>query len=110
MALEDGATLTECLSRAKTADEIPKAMRVYEAIRKPRAEKLKNASEASGVEKHLPDGEEQRKRDEEMRITMNTHLKKIPAKGEENKHPSSWIMGYDVVGHVSARFLLYNLC
>ncbi len=105
MAVEDGATLAECLSRAETADQIPKAMRVYEAIRKSRAEKLKNASEVSGVEKHLPDGEEQRKRDEQMRITMNTHLKKIPAKGEKNNHPSHWIMGYDVVGQVSAPFL-----
>ena len=38
-----------CLSRAKTADEITKAMRVYEAIRKPRAVKLKNASEEIGL-------------------------------------------------------------
>lgn len=60
MAVKDGATLAECLSRAETAVQIPKAMQVYESIRKPRTEKLKNASEASGIEKHYPDGEKQR--------------------------------------------------
>jgi salicylate hydroxylase len=107
MTVEDGATLAECLSRAETADQIPKAMRVYEAVRKPRAEKLKNISEASGIEKHYPDGENQRKRDEQ-RITMNSHLKNIPTKGQLDKHPSHWIMSYNVVGHVSALFLLYD--
>jgi 2-polyprenyl-6-methoxyphenol hydroxylase-like FAD-dependent oxidoreductase len=110
MAVEDGATLAECLSRAQTAYQIPKAMKVYESIRKPRAEKLKNASEAGGIEKHLPDGEKQRQRDEQMRHTMNTHLVKIPAKGEKNKHPSAWISGHDVVGYVSTFEAFVSLC
>ncbi|KAE9366341.1 FAD/NAD(P)-binding domain-containing protein [Stipitochalara longipes BDJ] len=101
MAVEDGAVLAECLSWADTVDEISKAMKVYEAIRKPRAEKLKNASEENGVEKHLPDGEKQRQRDEHMKMVMNTLLKKVPAKGEKNMHPSHWIMGYDVVGQAN---------
>jgi salicylate hydroxylase len=67
MAIEDGATLAECLSRAATVDQIPKSVKVYEAIRKLRVEKLKNASEASGIEKHYPDGEKQRARDEQMK-------------------------------------------
>jgi salicylate hydroxylase len=101
MAVEDGATLAECLARADTAHEIPKAMRMYETIRKPRAEKLKNASEESGVEKHYPDGEKQRERDAQMRMVMETHLVKIPKKGEKNHHPSAWIMEHDVLGYVS---------
>ena len=109
MCVEDGATLAECLSRAQTAEQIPKAMRVYESSRKPRAEKLKNASEESGVENHLQDGEEQRKRDENMKMIMKRHLAKIPGKGEKNEHPTAWIMGYDVVGHVSVPFLFLNV-
>jgi salicylate hydroxylase len=101
MAVEDGATLAECLSRAATVDQIPKAMNVYEAIRKPRVDKLKNASEESGVEKHYPDGEKQQRRDEQMKMVMNTHLTKIPKPGEKNRHPSAWIVGHDVIGYVS---------
>lgn len=101
MAVEDGATMAECLSRAQTADQIPKAMQVYERIRKPRAEKLKNLSEASGIDKHYPDGESQRQRDEQMRQSMNTTLAKVPGKGEKNADPFAPVMSHDVVGYVS---------
>ena len=101
MAVEDGAVLAECLSRAKTVDEIPKAAKAYASIRKLRAEKVKNMAEESGIEKHLPDGEKQRQRDADMKMVMNTIQTKIPAKGEKNAHPSYWMMGHDVVGHVS---------
>ncbi|KAH8794302.1 hypothetical protein F5882DRAFT_50737 [Hyaloscypha sp. PMI_1271] len=90
-----------CLSRAKTADEITKAMRVYEAIRKPRAVKLKNASEESGVEKHYPDSKKQRERDAQMKMVIDTHLAEIPKRGEKNSHPCVWIMGHDAVGYAN---------
>ena len=110
MAVEDGAVFAECLSRAKRVDEIPKAAKTYESIRKLRAEKVKNISEESGIEKHLPDGDKQRQRDEQMKVVMNTLLQKLPAKGEENMHPSHWMMGYDVVGHVSTFEVFVDFC
>ena len=76
-------------------------MRVYEAIRKPRAVKLKNASEESGVEKHYPDSKKQRERDAQMKMVIDTHLAEIPKRGEKNSHPCVWIMGHDAVGYVS---------
>jgi salicylate hydroxylase len=63
MAVEDGATLAECLARAETVDQILMVLRAHETIRKPGAEKVKAASEQSGVEKHYPDAEQQEKRD-----------------------------------------------
>lgn len=107
MAIEDGATLAECLSRAGTVDQISKAMGVYEAIRKPRAEKLKNASEMAGLDKHYADGEQQLARDEGLKRMMKIHLSKIPGKGVETKHPQHWIMGYDVIREVSAPAFVY---
>jgi len=81
--LKKGQLSLSCLSCTETADEIPKLMRVYEAIRKPRADKLKNASEGSGVEKHYPDSKKQRERDAQMKIVIDTHLAEIPKRGEK---------------------------
>jgi hypothetical protein len=101
MAVEDGATFAVSLSRAETVDEIPKAMRVYEAIRKPKTEKLQNASAESGVEKHYPDCKKQRERDAQMKIVMSTHLAKISKRGEKNSYPSAWVTEHDAVGYVN---------
>lgn len=102
MATEDAATLSECLSRATSTSEIPLAMKAYETIRKPRAEKLKAASEFSGKEKHYPDGEKQRKRDEMMMKGSGVQVT-IPKKGEKNTHPSAWVHGHDVRAHAKAQ-------
>lgn len=101
MATEDAATLTECLSRATSPSQIPLVMKAYEAIRKPRAEKLKAASQFSGKEKHLPDGEKQKKRDEAMMKGAGTQIA-IPKKGERNTHPTAWIHGHDVREYANA--------
>lgn len=101
MATEDAAALGECLSRATSPSQIPLAMKAYETIRKPRAEKLKAASEFSGLEKHYPDGEKQRKRDELM-MKGSTAQVTIPKKGEKNMHPTAFVHGYDAKGHANS--------
>jgi salicylate hydroxylase len=98
MAVEDGATLAECLARAKIIDQIPTVLRAHETIRKPRAEKVKAASERSGVEKHYPDGEQQEKRDVMMKAPLNAETPNIDAK---KIHSANWLVGLDVRGHVS---------
>jgi salicylate hydroxylase len=102
MATEDAATLSECLSRATSSAEIPLAMKAYESIRKPRAEKLKAASEFSGKEKHYPDGEKQKKRDELMLKGSSVQVA-IPKKGEKNTHPTAWVHGHDVRAHANSQ-------
>ena len=98
MAVEDGATLAECLARAENVDQIPAVLRAHETIRKPRAEKVKADSERSGVEKHYPDGEQQEKRDALMKAALNAEAPNIDTK---ETHPSNWLLGLDVRGHVS---------
>jgi salicylate hydroxylase len=101
MATEDSITIAECLAREKSPVEIPQMMSAYENIRKPRAEKIKDASEFSGVEKHYPDGEKQRKRDKGIKAHMNaqvTVLEKVAVMS------SAWVLGHDVKCYVSGAF------
>jgi len=61
--LEDGATLTACLL---DADDVPGALRRYEALRLPRASRIQALSTENKTRFHLPDGPEQRERDARM--------------------------------------------
>jgi salicylate hydroxylase len=62
-ALEDGATLTACLTQEP---DVPRALRRYEALRLPRASRIQAMSTENKTRFHLPDGPEQRERDEHM--------------------------------------------
>ena len=60
-AIEDAAVLTITLS---LADDVPTALRVYEKIRKARGEAIQASAASTRQALHLPDGAEQKKRDE----------------------------------------------
>jgi salicylate hydroxylase len=62
-ALEDGATLTACLTGEA---DIPSALRRYEQLRVPRASAIQALSTENKTRFHLPDGERQRERDAQM--------------------------------------------
>jgi salicylate hydroxylase len=64
MAIEDGATLAECLALA--GDDAPEALRRYEAVRIPRVTRLQTLSTENKTRFHLPDGREQEERDARM--------------------------------------------
>ncbi|KAJ9206566.1 hypothetical protein DTO164E3_807 [Paecilomyces variotii] len=63
-AIEDAAVLTCALS---LTDSVPTALSVYEIVRKERAERIQQSAAVTRKALHLPDGEEQRKRDEAIR-------------------------------------------
>ena len=63
-SIEDGATLAALLKLV--SDDLPVALQRYEALRKPRATRLQEASAANRVRFHLPDGPEQQQRDAAM--------------------------------------------
>ena len=63
-AIEDGATLTACLAEA--GDGAEAALRRYEGLRIPRTSRVHALSAANKARFHLPDGPEQRRRDDEM--------------------------------------------
>ena len=63
MCVEDGASLAECLDRAKTVEYIPRLLKAFENLRRARAESMIELSRATMSQWHLPDGEQQQQRD-----------------------------------------------
>lgn len=74
-AIEDGAALASLL--AAVNDDLPAALTRYEALRKPRATRLQEASAANRVRFHLLDGPEQEKRDAGMKASGDRSLDNI---------------------------------
>ena len=64
-AIEDGATLTACLTRSGEPD-IPEALLLYETLRLPRASRIQAMSATNKTRFHLPDGPAQEERDAQM--------------------------------------------
>ncbi|KAL1601764.1 hypothetical protein SLS60_006679 [Paraconiothyrium brasiliense] len=69
LAIEDAAALTTALDLHKSnpGTSLVKAMRLFEDVRKPRAEKIRDASLHAGAMLHLPPGPEKNLRDQSAR-------------------------------------------
>jgi salicylate hydroxylase len=74
-SIEDGAALAALLKAMP--DDIAGALARYEAVRKPRATRLQQASAANRSRYHLPDGEAQRARDEAMATSGDRSIANI---------------------------------
>jgi salicylate hydroxylase len=83
--IEDAFVLAKCLEHV-TVSEVPVALKRYEEMRKPRATQVQACARQNGVTFHLPDGEEQRRRD--------AHL--AAAVGSNPLLASAWLYGHDV--------------
>ncbi|KAL1966957.1 hypothetical protein VTN77DRAFT_3701 [Rasamsonia byssochlamydoides] len=70
-AVEDAAALGVLLSTISSRQEIPLALQAYERSRKQRAETVQQSGSQNRITLHLPDGPEQRARDEQFRQAMN---------------------------------------
>ena len=81
-ATEDAAILAGCL-RDATRETAGAALFRYEEIRKPRATRVQRLSRGRQRHHHLPDGEEQRKRDAEFA-------------NEDPLGHNAWLYGHDV--------------
>jgi salicylate hydroxylase len=81
-AIEDAAILAGCL-RDATRETAGAALLRYEEIRKPRATRVQRLSRGRQRHHHLPDGEEQRKRDAEFA-------------NEDPLGHNAWLYGHDV--------------
>lgn len=79
-AIEDGAVLAGCLARAS---DVPAALRRYERLRVERATRVQRMSGERREHHHMPDGPEQRARDEAL------------ASQDPLGH-NAWLYGHDV--------------
>jgi salicylate hydroxylase len=70
MAIEDGAALASCLAGPQAGPDARRdraaALRRYEAARIPRTARIQAMSTANKAKFHLPDGPDQRERDDQM--------------------------------------------
>ena len=111
--IEDAAVLGECLSRSRTTDGIPLLVKAYEAIRKPRAERVKAISLGNSKVYAYPDGTEQEARDKLYGQNISTSKKSeknqaVPTADSSAAYAtpefSMWLFGYDVANDVSRYF------
>ncbi|KAH7391208.1 FAD dependent oxidoreductase domain-containing protein [Cadophora sp. MPI-SDFR-AT-0126] len=104
MAIEDSACLAECISRANSASSIPDALRAFETIRKPRNKHMADYALFNAHTWQLPDGEEQRRRDERLakaplfsaRNWDGKHVDEFPGMPPSPSY-YPWMLGHDVV-------------
>ena len=66
--VEDAVMLADCLKSARS-DTIEAALQRYEELRRPRANHVLLMSRGREIQNHLPDGSEQRRRDEALAAT-----------------------------------------
>jgi 2-polyprenyl-6-methoxyphenol hydroxylase-like FAD-dependent oxidoreductase len=74
--IEDSASLALCLERAETLEDIPKVLAAYETIRKPRTECCIKKWRQNAQMLHIPDGEEQQKRDRYLLLSPSPSVTK----------------------------------
>ena len=110
MAIEDGAVLGNLLSRISHISQLSPLLKAYEDLRLPRTAALQESSRLNQHIFHLPDGPEQRERDENMRRAMALELSGNPGMlrresvGNQNqwadKTKSDILFGYDADAEV----------
>jgi salicylate hydroxylase len=86
MAIEDGAVLGNILSRLSDISQLKPLLKAYEDLRIARTAQAQASSRMNQKSYHLPDGEEQRKRDEVLKKAMalevageTVELRRMPA-------------------------------
>ncbi|KAI5923891.1 FAD binding domain-containing protein [Camillea tinctor] len=105
-AIEDGAVLGHLLGHMKAKSQLPKALKMYETLRKARGEAIVRETFKQRESFHMPDGPEQEARDRIFKLQLETG--KI-----EGAFPSRWtcpqvqpwLYGYDAYKEVEEAVL-----
>jgi len=105
MAIEDGAVLGNLLSRISHISQLRPLLKAYQDLRLPRTAAVQESSRLNQHIFHLPDGPEQRERDDNMRKAMalelsgNSGALRRESVGNQNqwadKTKSDILFGYD---------------
>ena len=118
MAIEDGAVLGNLLSRISHLSQLGPLLKAYQDLRLSRTAMMQESSRLNQHIFHLPDGPEQRERDENMRKAMALELSGDPAvlrrdtDGNQNqwgdKKKSDVLFGYDADAEVDKWWAAYG--
>lgn len=102
MATEDAAALAECVSRAKSAEDLPAVLKAYERSRKWRCEIIQAQSRRAGEGLHIPDGQEQEARDRKMAgLPHDEDFWDVDLGPLMEEKFRGFLYGHNVVEHVS---------
>jgi salicylate hydroxylase len=82
-AIEDGAAIAACL--LKCGDDVEGALKLYEAVRQPRASRIQEQSWDNKTRFHMPDGPDQVQRDAAMARGMT----------DWSYRPIAWVYAHD---------------
>jgi salicylate hydroxylase len=115
MAIEDAAVLGECLELVTSLEnDLPRALRCYEAIRKPRVERIAELARDNGASMLLGDGPAQEERDRRLAASVhagpNLEMSNILRETVTDANaawPSppllKWVYGFDAVEDATIR-------
>lgn len=104
-AIEDAAVLGICLAQLPdtSSEDINKALRVYEQIRKERAETLVELAAASGRAMHLGEGEAKKQRDEQFKALKEGKGGPVPDRWADAE-VQKMVYGVDVMQLAQSEF------
>jgi salicylate hydroxylase len=98
--IEDAAVLSELFAQTSSTEDIPRLTRKYEELRKPRTERVRAYARTNGKNYTLPDGAEQKRRDE----ILKTSARKVAEKGGKTPFGDAkfaeWLDNYDAIKDV----------
>ena len=94
MSIEDAAVLSVLFPATTSSDLAPARLKLYEELRKPRIERVRAYEHVTGRLGTLPDGEEQRRRDERMRDPESGQKRRL-------EEMLGWMDDFDVVNEAS---------
>ncbi|PSR77315.1 hypothetical protein BD289DRAFT_377894 [Coniella lustricola] len=99
-AVEDGAVLGQLLGHIKTTADIPKALNMYETLRKARGEAIVRETFKQRRDFHLPDGPEQEKRDVVFKSQLGKEIEGAFPSRWTCPEVQPWLYGYDAYREV----------
>ncbi|KAI2634039.1 hypothetical protein GGS21DRAFT_519742 [Xylaria nigripes] len=99
-AMEDGAVLGLLLGSIKTRDQLPKALRMYQELRKARGEAIVKETYDQRAAFHMPNGPEQEARDELFLSQLGKELKGPFPYRWTCPQVQPWLFGYDAYREV----------
>lgn len=113
--IEDAEVLGLCVAACASLNDLPNATKMYEKIRKQRCERIQEISRQSAMTFSMPDGPQQKGRDEAFGKRREILLQQLSGKEEfvvptpdMNKpfpHPDfvTWLYGYDAAAEAKRR-------
>ncbi|KAI1484629.1 FAD binding domain-containing protein [Biscogniauxia mediterranea] len=105
-AIEDGAVLGHLLGHIKAKSQLPKALKMYETLRKARGEAIVRETFKQRESFHMPDGPEQEARDRIFRLQLETGEVQAPFPSRWTcPQVQPWLYGYDAYKEVEEAVL-----